>query len=219
LGQPLNSQPSLLPSSASTFETIELPDGRLRFADAFYSADEAQAMLRALLAETPWQQEFISVYGKRHAQPRLSAWYGDADAHYSYSGIQLTPLAWTTLLHDIKSAIESASGHYFNSVLLNYYRDGQDSMGWHSDDELSLGVNPVIASLSLGATRRFKLRHISNRLEKIRVLALAAGSVLMMEDATQHYWQHSVPKESVMTGARVNLTFRQILNLETAVDR
>ncbi|MBX9870039.1 MAG: hypothetical protein K2X63_09590, partial [Burkholderiaceae bacterium] len=101
----MNSQPSLLPSSASTFETIELPDGRLRFGDAFYSADEAQAMLRALLAETPWQQEFISVYGKRLAQPRLSAWYGDADAHYSYSGIQLTPIAWTTLLHDIKSAI------------------------------------------------------------------------------------------------------------------
>ena len=176
-------------------------------------------MLNALLVETPWQQEFISVYGKRHAQPRLSAWYGDAEAHYSYSGIELIPLAWTALLQDIKSAIENASGHHFNSVLLNYYRDGQDSMGWHSDDELSLGVNPVIASLSLGATRRFKLRHISNRLQKIRTLELAAGSVLMMEDATQHYWQHSVPKESVMTGARVNLTFRQILNLETAVDR
>lgn len=206
----LYSQVSLFTEVLRQFEAIHLPDGQLRYAAHFYEHGEAQAMFDALLEQTPWRQDSISIYGKRHAQPRLSAWYGDADALYSYSGIQLVPLAWTPLLAQIRSDIESATGQFFNSVLLNYYRDGHDGMGWHSDDETSLGMNPVIVSLSLGATRRFQLRHRDHHQLK-QEIGLVTGSVLIMEAATQHHWQHCVPKESSSIGPRINLTFRRIL--------
>lgn len=207
-------QGGLFIESAHPLEVILLNGGQLRWAEQFYSASEAAALLNQLLIETPWQQDFITVFGKRVAQPRLSAWFGDPEAHYSYSGIQLQPRPWSPLLAEIRYRMEQASGQRFNSVLLNYYRDGRDGMGWHSDDEPSLGTNPVIASLSLGATRRFRLRHRFLAHEKTREIALSSGSVLIMEGATQHAWQHCVPKESAITGARINLTFRQILDID-----
>jgi alkylated DNA repair dioxygenase AlkB len=143
--------------------------------------------------------------------PRLSAWYGDAGAVYTYSGLRLEPLPWTPVLLEIKQATERLSGTRFNSVLLNLYRDGQDSMGWHSDDEPELGPEPVIASVSLGALRRFVFQHKKRRWRI--ALDLEPGSVLLMAGATQHHWRHALPKTRRPVAPRINLTFRTILRL------
>ena len=173
------------------------------------AADEE--LLRTLVGETPWRAEEIVVWGKRHLQPRLTAWYGDRGARYRYSGIDLLPLPWTTTLAEIRRAVEAASGTAFNSVLLNYYRDQRDSMGFHSDDEPELGRAPVIASLSLGATRSFILKHRRRKdVEPVR-LPLESGSLLIMKGETQLNWKHGIAKERRPCGARVNLTFRSIL--------
>ncbi|MCY1541266.1 2OG-Fe(II) oxygenase superfamily protein [compost metagenome] len=141
--------------------------------------------------------------------PRLVAWYGDPEAGYRYSGLTHQPLPWTPLLAQIRTRVEKAVGQRLNGVLLNYYRDGQDSMGWHSDDEVELGVNPLIASLSLGGTRRFDLRRKGqNRIE--HSLLLNHGSLLVMGGPTQHYWQHQVAKTRSHCAPRLNLTFRLI---------
>jgi alkylated DNA repair dioxygenase AlkB len=163
-------------------------------------------VLTRLLMETPWRQESVVVYGKRHVQPRLTAWYGEAS--YTYSGLKLDPLPWTPLLLAIRAAVEAACGHRFNSVLLNRYRNGQDSMGMHSDDEPELGAEPVIASLSYGTTRSFVLRHKRNK-QTVR-LALEEGSLLLMSGSLQENWLHGINKSTVPLGERINLTFRYI---------
>lgn len=160
-----------------------------------------------LLAETPWREESVVVYGKRHLQPRLTAWYGDAP--YTYSGLRLVPLPWTALLLELRAAVEAASGQRFNSVLLNRYRNERDSMGMHSDDEAELGMDPVIASLSYGATRTFILRHKRNK-QTIR-LPLEDGSLLLMSGQLQRNWLHGINKSSRPLGERLNLTFRYIV--------
>ncbi len=166
--------------------------------------------LHKLIEKTPWRQEEITVWGKTHLQPRLSAWYSDGKS-YTYSGLRLEPCPLTAELRQLKQVVESRTGYPFNSVLLNYYRDHRDSMGLHSDDEAELGCNPVIASLSLGATRRFMLAHKADRsIEKIHIV-LADRDLLLMEGATQHYWKHALPKQGKPCGPRINLTFRQIL--------
>jgi alkylated DNA repair dioxygenase AlkB len=165
----------------------------------------AEAFAR-LLHETPWRAESVVVYGKRHLQPRLTAWYGAAS--YTYSGLQLDPLPWTELLLVIRSAVESACGRRFNSVLLNRYRDGRDSMGMHSDDEPELGDQPVIASLSFGTTRTFILRHKRNK--KTVRLELEDGSLLLMSGRLQENWLHGINKSARSLGERLNLTFRYI---------
>ena len=171
------------------------------------------ALLQTIINDTTWRQEKITVYGKPYLQPRLSAWYGDLA--YSYSGIKLKPQPWTPLLMDIKQRVEALIDYEFNSVLLNYYRDHNDSMGMHSDDEHELGPQPVIASLSLGEQRNFLLKHKSRRKLKLVKLALPSGSLLLMQGETQCYWRHGINKERQPCGPRLNFTFRYIKSLTT----
>lgn len=177
------------------------------------------ALLRKLIEQTPWRAEEVFVWGKRHMQPRLTAWYGDPGSRYRYSGLDLEPLPWTETLQGIRRPVEKAAGASFNSVLLNYYRDRRDSMGFHSDDEPELGAEPVIGSLSLGETRTFTLKHRRRKdLEPVR-LALESGSLLIMRGETQRNWKHAVPKQRRPCGARVNLTFRRILRSPSQGER
>jgi alkylated DNA repair dioxygenase AlkB len=163
-------------------------------------------ILARLLAETPWRADTVVVYGKRYQQPRLTAWYGEAS--YTYSGLTLQPLPLTPLLEQLRAAVVQATGRRYNSVLLNYYRDGADSMGMHSDDEPELGPQPVIASLSYGATRPFILRH--KRSKRTVKLDLTDGSLLLMAGALQANWQHGINKTAKVVGPRLNLTFRYV---------
>jgi alkylated DNA repair dioxygenase AlkB len=153
------------------------------------------------------------MYGKRIAVPRLTAWFGDAETNYTYSGLTMVPEPWTPELLELKSRLEPrARGTTFNSVLLNLYRDGNDSVAWHSDDEPELGRNPVIASLSLGQARSFRLKHDHDDSIPPVQIELTHGSLLVMSGALQHHWKHQLPKRrSVNLGPRINLTFRQIL--------
>jgi len=164
--------------------------------------------------KTPWKQDEIFIAGRYVKIPRLQAWYGDPESNYSYSGIELTPIFWTPSLGEVRTVIEKVSGQQFNSVLLNYYRHGQDSMGWHSDDEAELGANPVIASYSLGGTRRFLLRKKSDKNQKVELL-LESDSLLVMAASCQHSWSHSLPKTRKPVAPRINLTFRNILPSNT----
>lgn len=192
---------------------LALPRADVSLAPHFLAPAEAAALLTELAAAVPWRHEPIKLFGKDVLQPRLTAWYGDAGASYCYSGLQLKPLPWLPALQELRQRVQAAAGTTFNSVLLNLYRHGQDSMGWHADDEPELGSNPVIASLSLGATRRFRLRprpgagftHTPVGLE------LGSGSLLLMQGETQHYWQHAVPKTARPTEPRLNLTFRKVV--------
>ena len=149
------------------------------------------------------------IFGQRRPVPRLVAWHGDPGASYTYSGTPHDPLPWTQPLERIRSRLFDLTGGQFNSVLLNLYRDGRDGMGWHADDEPELGREPAIASVSFGATRRFKLRHRRSR-SAANTLDLAHGDLLLMAGATQHHYVHAVPKTARPVGARVNLTFRWV---------
>jgi alkylated DNA repair dioxygenase AlkB len=197
-------------SEQHLFVDIKLIDADLKFARGFYTAAEADRWFYALKRDTRWRQDEIKVWGKTHLQPRLTAWYGDPGRAYSYSGITLQPLPWTPELLQIKSSVEDAADMDFNSVLINLYRDQQDSVGWHSDNEPELGKNPVIASLSLGEARTFKLKHKSNKQQKPLMLDLTHGSLLIMSGSTQECWLHAVEKETSARQARINLTFRRI---------
>lgn len=189
------------------FQIIDADISIFRQVDLGESYD---VLLRQLIDDVSWKQESVKIYGKIHAQPRLSAWYGDDNAAYTYSGIKLQPMAWTPLLSDIKHRVEIISGYDFNSVLLNYYRDQNDCMGMHSDDESDLGPQPVIASLSLGEERDFILKHKYRKdIETIK-LPLPCGSLLLMKGGTQARWKHGINRLRQACGARVNLTFRQI---------
>lgn len=195
-------------------ETIVLINGQLRFSPNFFSQEKADNLFSSLLQEIEWKQETIRIAGIARQQPRLSAWYGDAHAAYSYSGIHLTPLPWTVNLLQIKHAIEIASDTAFNSVLLNLYRNEQDSMGWHADNEIELEKKPCIASLSLGETRQFLLKpnnQQAKQSQKRCQINLTHGSLLLMEADTQSHWLHSIPKEKSVCKARINLTFRNII--------
>ncbi len=186
-----------------------LADAELDYQAHWLDSGTADAWLNALLAETPWTQPRVQLYGRQYPVPRLVAWYGDAEARYRYSGLTHQPLDWTPQLAEIRSRVEAAVGQALNGVLLNYYRDGQDSMGWHSDDESELGRNPLIASLNLGGSRRFDLRRKgSSRIE--HSLWLEHGSLLVMAGPTQHHWQHQVAKTRSPCAPRLNLTFRLI---------
>lgn len=170
-----------------------------------------QDLLDELIATTPWRSEQITVWGKTYPQPRLIAWYGDNSQSYSYSGVTLNALPMTPTLHRLKNKVEALSRITFNSVLLNYYRDHRDGMGFHADDEPELGPSPVIASVSFGETRQFVMQHKSCKHVKNVKLPLPCGSLLLMKGATQANWKHGIPKISTPCGPRVNLTFRTIL--------
>jgi len=200
---------SLFPAGVR-LERISLPDADVSYLDHLPLAELDTLILRRLIAEVPWRSEEVEMWGRRMLQPRLTAWYGNPGARYAYSGLALDPLPWTPLLADLKTRVEAAAGSAFNSVLLNYYRDHRDSVGFHSDDEPELGEQPVIASLSLGEERTFILKHKTSRhLAPLR-LRLGSGSLLLMRGDTQRCWRHGVPKETRPCGPRVNLTFRQI---------
>lgn len=190
------------------FTLLDWPDGDFRIATGFWPASEADALMASLRAEIAWRQHVVRLFGRDVAAPRLSAWHGDADAGYAYSGHHHVPAPWTPTLLRIRQAIESATGEAVNGVLANRYRDGRDGMGWHSDDEKALGPQPVIISASFGAERRFLLRHRQGGHRQ--ALVLGHGSVLVMAGDSQRCWQHAVPKTSVPTGERINLTFRHV---------
>ncbi|WP_346320116.1 alpha-ketoglutarate-dependent dioxygenase AlkB [Chitinophaga sp. YIM B06452] len=184
-------------------------DGEAVLYPALFTREESGRYLQLLQETISWKQEPVILFGKTIMQPRLTAWYGDEGKAYSYSGITMQPQPWTDALLAIKTRVEAVAGHYFYSALMNFYRDGRDSMGWHRDNESSLGLNPVIGSVSFGAEREFQFRHYMNRSLKRSVL-LTHGSVLIMAGATQHFWQHAVPKTAKPLGARINITFRKI---------
>lgn len=191
-------------------------DGDLSYQRHFLPAAEADRLLQWLLDSLDWQRWQVRIAGRLLDSPRLSAWYGDADAAYGYSGIRLVPQPMPAPLAGLRERLRSALGADFNGVLVNLYRDGADSMGWHSDDERELGAEPLIASLSLGAPRRFLLRHRRQReLDTLR-LELGHGSLLVMAGATQRCWRHSLPKTRRPVGPRVNLTFRRVLAAQNA---
>lgn len=169
---------------------------------------DADRLFHTLMRELSWKQEILSLFGRHIPQPRLSAWYGDVA--YTYSGLTLEPAPWHPVLADLRDRCRALAGTEFNSVLANLYRDGQDSMDWHSDDEISLGSEPVIASVNLGAIRRFQLRRKDDKAHKID-MALGGGDVLIMRGRCQHDWQHRVPKTAKPVEPRINLTFRMIV--------
>lgn len=171
---------------------------------------DASAAFEDVRREAPWKSESIRIAGKTIPVPRLTAWYGDPGVVYTYSGLRNEPTPWTPRLAALRDAASSAAGAALNSVLLNWYRDGRDSMGWHADNERSLGDDPVIASLSLGAPRRFLLRHAKKRGRAVS-LVLPGGSLLIMGGSTQRHYRHAVPKEAE-AGERINLTFRYVFS-------
>ena len=189
----------------------------LREYKLLFSEQLSSQYLHALINTLPWQRAEITIAGRRIPVPRLQCWMGDAQSQYSYSGMRLTPLPWTEQLLAIKTRVETVSGYHFNSVLLNYYRDGKDSVAWHSDDEPELGKDPVIASLSFGAQRLFELRPIRHKhgeqeiQEKKFKLLLDNGSLLLMGGQLQGLYQHQLPKQATLSLPRLNLTFRSIL--------
>jgi alkylated DNA repair dioxygenase AlkB len=185
-------------------------DGELYLIKQFYPYTEADRLFQQLLTELAWQEESIFLYGRWVKVPRLMCWYGDKDASYQYSHVVHQPLPWTTSLKTIQQQVENISGYRFNSVLGNLYRDGNDSMGCHAGDELELGKNPVIVSLSLGDSRLLKFKH---QQQKITLdVPLEHGDLLIMAGALQNHWQHSLPKTRLKKSARINLTFRTIFS-------
>ena len=198
-------------ASSTKLNQIHLPDADVSYLREFNLGVHPLQMMQALINETPWRQEDINVWGKTFRQPRLVAWYGDPGHAYRYSGIALEPLPWTDRISGIKARVEAQVATTFNSVLLNYYRDQNDSMGMHSDNEKELGPRPTIASISMGAERSFLLKSKLHPDTKIVKLPLASGSLLLMKGDTQKNYKHGIGKEKHVVGARVNLTFRVIL--------
>lgn len=189
--------------------TLTQTDGKLELVEQFILETEAQHLLQSLLGELAWHDEDIMMFGKTIRVPRRVCWYGDPGAAYTYSGARHEPLPWTPTLQELKQRVEQFTHHTFNSVLGNLYRDGTDSMGWHADKEKELGAQPFIASLSFGATRRFRLQH--NKSGQRVDVALCSGSLLTMGGLLQKNWRHAVPKEPAVTQPRINLTFRNII--------
>ena len=191
-------------------EPLLLNDAKIRYYESFFTPKEAATIFDQLLEETLWQQDPITVFGKTYPQPRLTALYAINTKPYSYSGISMKPKIMTPLLQKIKHKIASISEAEFTTVLLNLYRDGKDSNGWHADNEKELGKNPIIASLSFGENRFFHLKHRRNKEDRLKVL-LKSGSLLLMEGNTQEHWLHQIAKTARPIGPRINLTFRKIM--------
>lgn len=197
------------PQQAAAWQRLALPGADVRVTQ-FCAAREAQRWFERLRDEVPWQRHRLRLFGREIDAPRLSCWIGDADAVYRYSGAVFVPLAWTPACAELRDRVGALCGEVYNSVLCNLYRDGRDSMGWHSDDEPELGAAPRIASLSFGAVRTFRLRHRRDAALQAE-LPLASGSLVLMAGATQANYRHSVPKSARCREARINLTFRNVL--------
>jgi alkylated DNA repair dioxygenase AlkB len=186
-------------------------DGDVYLYPELFNEYTSNLYFNALTEFVAWKQEPVKIMGQEIMQPRLTAWYGDEGKSYSYTGITMNPLPWTIDLLKIKEAVQKISGEVFNSALLNLYRDGSDSVGWHRDNEKSLGINPVIGSVSFGVSRVFSLKHYKDKKLKEKVL-LTNGSFLLMKGETQHKWLHSIQKDQTITAPRINITFRKIID-------
>jgi len=219
------------PHPSGVGHIIAVPDGELYYAPDFFNQKVSDRALQVLLANDrypvlgtdwqaadlsnlhwqtiQWRQDVIQMYGKQIPLPRLSAWHGDSDRPYTYSRIQLQPQPWNPALDWLRDQLQAVTGVRFNSVLLNWYRSGDDHISWHTDAEPELGKNPMIASINFGETRRFLLRRSDDHQQKIEI-PLKHGSLLVMSGALQHHWQHSVPKQAKVKNSRLNLTFRVI---------
>ncbi len=201
-------QAELFATDSPRWEPIELPGGSVQLLRGFLPTTRASLLLEQLIARVPWRQDRIRIFGKQHPLPRLQQWYGDPGQVYVWSGIRMDPLPWIPEVATIRDAVQETTKRCFNSVLLNYYRNGDDCVAWHSDDEPGLGTTPFIASVSLGAEREFQLRRVADPRERRSVL-LEHGSLLTMSDETQANWQHQLPRRKRVPGPRVNLTFRE----------
>jgi alkylated DNA repair dioxygenase AlkB len=191
---------------------LVLADGAFCDLDHSWLVEQrAESIMRTLLTEIPWEQREIEVYGRKVMQPRLVAWVGDPEAVYTYSRTRHEPLPWTPTLAQLRVELERTVQAPFNSVLCNLYRDGQDSMGMHSDSEPELGPAPIVASISFGAARRFQLRHRSKASKESNLdLELGSGSLLVMAGTTQRFYRHGVAKQAAVKTPRINLTFRLV---------
>ncbi|AIY13407.1 alpha-ketoglutarate-dependent dioxygenase AlkB family protein [Cellulophaga baltica] len=188
---------------------LNLPDSNLIYYPNFFDTVSADSYFAILREQTPWQQDDITVFGKKYAQPRLTALYANNDKVYSYSSISMRPHVFTKELLQIKNEVDTLAQTTFTTCLLNLYRDGKDSNGWHADNEKELGQNPIIASITLGEERFFHLKHRTNKNLKHKLL-LEHGSLLLMKGATQHHWLHQIPKTAKPIQERINLTFRVV---------
>lgn len=193
-------------------EAVITEDGDVRLYRHWWSAERSRELFDRLWRELDWRQTHIRMHGRRVPVPRLDVWYGDPGQSYRYSGAYFDPEPWTSTLRAIKGELERRTGLTFNSVLANLYRNGRDSVAWHSDDEPELGEQPVIASFSLGAERRFAFRHKHRRDRSPVRLDLPDGSLLIMAGPTQHCWEHQLSKTARPVGPRINLTFRTVYN-------
>jgi alkylated DNA repair dioxygenase AlkB len=199
-------------------ETLTLPPGEdeecvgsiVQLHTEFIDYGKSIELFDNLKKVVQWEQESLWIAGKERQVPRLVAWYGEPEAKYRYSGRLHQPMSWIEPLDSLRKSLENELKTTFNSVLCNLYRNGQDSMGWHADDEKELGAEPVIASVSLGASRYFHLKHKTESKMRHKIL-LTSGSLLIMKGTTQQFWLHQVPKEPKVTQPRINLTFRQII--------
>jgi len=202
-------------NTSGSWQRIDFPKADIQLWHHWLDDGEAEAICADLMQTLDWQQPSLTIAGRTHKIPRLKAWHGDPAAHYRYSGQSFSPSPWTDTLRQLKARVEEACAAQFNSVLANWYRSGQDSMGFHADNERELGAEPVIASLSLGATRRFvfqpsgELKAQANQLRSLG-LELESGDLLLMRGSTQRYWKHGIPKTQKLVGDRINLTFRYI---------
>ena len=189
---------------------LRMPDAEVWYYPGIFDPESCETFFHRLKGEINWKADRVRVFGKWYDQPRLTALYAMNDHPYAYSGLTLYPEQYIPVLWDIHKKIEESSGCQFSSCLLNLYRDGNDSNGWHADDEKELGTNPVIASVSFGQERIFHFRHKSDKSLKEKIL-LENGSLLLMKGATQHFWQHQLPKSRKAMNPRINLTFRNIM--------
>jgi alkylated DNA repair dioxygenase AlkB len=203
---------SLFGELPAQWQSLSLPGADLRLLPRWLGREEADGVLAELLDSIPWEVHRIRIFGREVDSPRLSCWIGDPDATYVYSRTRFEPHPWTDVLAALRVRAEQACGARFNSVLANLYRDGRDAMGWHSDDEPELGPRPMIASVSLGAERRFCLRPRAKEgaRREVRSIELPHGSLLCMAGETQRHYQHALPRTTAAVGPRINLTFRWI---------
>ena len=190
-------------------ETIRIKDGEIEYYEEFLKAEKANAYLNKFLKLDSWRHDKIKLFGREIYQPRLTALFGESGKNYTYSGLEMIPETFTKELIEIKDQCEEISHTSYNVCLANLYRDGKDSMGWHSDDEKELGKHPIIASVSLGAERIFHLKHKKDKTARHKI-RLQHGSLLIMKGTTQEFWKHQLPKTQQSIGPRINLTFRKI---------
>ena len=189
---------------------LPLSDAIFEFYPNFFCKEEADLLFEKLLYETPWQHDEITIFGKKILQPRLTCLFGNEEKPYSYSGLTMHPNPWNETILKIKNEVDKTTDQNFTTVLANLYRNEKDSNGWHADNEKELGKNPIIASVSFGEERKFQLKHISDKNEKLN-LNLTHGSLLLMKEGSQIHYKHQIPKASQSKKTRINLTFRTIL--------